>query len=384
MRESTTRDKWMAHSSDTEIETSGDVRMHCLDGLRGWGSLVVLLAHVFGQGFPISDRVSALLARTGMLNAGLAVWVFFVVSGFSLAIGYCRRRNSATLTNIALGRYVRLAVPILCAASFLYLLFALRLVPAPEHRLPQFQTFLPTSPSAWEVLHFSIFNVFFAYDAATTLIGPLWTMPFELWGSALVLGVLFVAGRLDRRWWVYALLGVATYLVNPIYSAFIVGLALAEIYSTGTLQRRAAALGPLFLTLLLIGLVCSGLLRLIGHPPGAYLVVATMLTIASVFSRPISAFLSGRFSRFLGRISFPLYLIHGPLMLAYGNNAYRWVEAPTELQKLILNLSIVAVCIGCATLLVPMDRLGIAAAKRFSRLITSRTSKQADEPRACT
>ncbi|VTU28464.1 hypothetical protein [Variovorax sp. PBL-E5] len=59
-------------------------------------------------------------------------------------------------------------------------------------------------------------------------------------------------------------------------------------------------------------------------------------------------------------------------MLAYGNNAYRWIETPTDLQKLLLNLSIVAVCIGSATLLAPMDRLGIASAKRISSFVMSR------------
>ncbi|MGO4395004.1 acyltransferase family protein [Variovorax sp. M-6] len=356
------------------MKTPGDARLHFLDGLRGWGSLVVLLAHVFGEGFPINDRVTAILTRTGLFNAGLAVWVFFVVSGFSLAIGFCRRRDSAILANIALGRYVRLAVPILCAALLLYLLFVLGLVPTPEHRLPKFQAFLPVSPTVWDVLRFSLFDVFFAYDFATTLIGPLWTMPFELWGSALVLGTLFVAGRLERRGWLYAVLSVIAYLVNPIYAAFIAGLALAEIHASGVLERRLAALAPLFVVLLLVGWACVGFLPQIGNPPGAYLFVATLLTTASVFGRPIAGFLSGGISRFLGRISFPLYLIHGPLMLAYGNNAYRWVDAPTDLQKLLLNLSIVAVCIGSATLLAPMDRLGIAFAKRFSAFITSRNS----------
>lgn len=355
------------------MKTTGDGRLHFLDGLRGWGSLVVLLAHVFGEGFPISDRVTAVLTRTGMFNAGLAVWVFFVVSGFSLAIGFCRRRDSAILTTIALGRYVRLAVPILCATSFLYLLFALGLVPTPDHRLPKFQAFLPASPTVGDTLRFSLFDTFFAYNSATTLIGPLWTIPFELWGSALVLGALFVAGRLERRGWLYALLGAVAYLVNPIYSAFIIGLALAEIHASRVLERHVAALVPLFLLLLLIGWACAGLLLpSIGSHPGAHLLVATILTMACVFGRPIAGFLSGGLSRYLGRISFTLYLIHGPLMLAYGNNAYRWVDAPTDLQRLLLNLSIVAVCVGSATLLAPMDWLGIASAKRFSGFITSR------------
>ncbi len=348
-----------------------DDRLPFLDGLRGWGALVVLLAHVFGEGFPINAQVTGVLVRMGIFNAGLAVWVFFIVSGFSLSIGFCRRRDTSILTGIALGRHARLAVPIFGAALLLYLFFALGLVPAPEHRLPIFRGFLPTSPTLWDVIRFSLFDVFFAYDFATTLIPPLWTMPFELWGSALVLGALFVVGRLDRRGYIYAALGVMAYFIHPIYAAFVVGLVLSEVHASGYVQRNPLICRPVFLMLFVIGALCTGILPESGKNPTAYLLVASMLTAASVFAQPISRILSSGFSRFLGRISFPLYLIHSPLLLAYGNNIYRWIDSPSDMQKLLLNLSIVAVCIGCAALLTPMDRLGIVAAKRFGSYVMS-------------
>ena len=350
----------------------GDDRLRFLDGLRGWGALVVLLAHVFGEGFPINAHVTAILARMGIFNAGLAVWVFFIVSGFSLSIGFCRRRDASTLTGIALGRHARLAIPILGASLLLYLFFTLDLVPVPEHRLPIFRTFLPTSPTLWDVIRFSLFDVFFAYDFATTLIPSLWTMPFEFWGSALVLGALFTVGRFNRRGWIYAALGVVAYLIHPIYAAFVVGLVLSEVHASGYVERNPGASRPVFLVLFLIGVFCAGLLPAEGGQyPAAYLLVACMLTAASVFAQPISRFLSGGFSRFLGRISFPLYLIHGPLFLAYGNNVYRWINSPSDIQKLLLNLSTVAVCIGCAVLLVPMDRFEVVAARRFGSYVMS-------------
>src|SRR5262249_16597974 len=109
----------------------------------------------------------------------------------------------------------------------------------------------------------------------------------------------------------------------------------------------------------------------------AYLGVAVMLTAASVFGGPISNLLSGNLSRFLGRISFPLYLIHGPLFLAYGNNAYRWIESPSDFQKLLLNLSIVAVCIGCAVLLAPLNHFAIIGSKYLSAYLMSRGDRAA-------
>ncbi|QNK65832.1 acyltransferase family protein [Variovorax sp. PAMC26660] len=359
--------------------------MHFLDGLRGWGSLVVLMAHVYGEGFPISDQVTAILSKLVVFNAGLAVWIFFLVSGFSLAIGFCRNRDSNVLVKVALGRYVRLAVPIFCAAAVLYLLFALGFVLPAEQRLPKFQNFLPLAPSLWDVVRFSFFDTFFAYSYATTLIGPLWTMPFELWGSCLVLGTLFVVGRLERRFYVYAVLGAVSFFINPIFSAFVVGMVLAEVHVSDFWKRNAIGLSAPAFLVFLVAFYGASLLPKVGpNPEWAYLIVASLLTISCVFSKTLSTFLSGRLSRFLGRISFPLYLIHGPLMLSYANMVYRWVGDPTDAQKVLLNLSTVALCIACATLLAPIDRWGVAAAKHFSSYVMGRKSaaRQAAEQAA--
>ncbi|VTU28459.1 acyltransferase family protein [Variovorax sp. PBL-E5] len=294
-------------------ETVAADRLHFLDGLRGWGAAAVLLFHVFVEAFPINPEVTASLRHVFMFNGVLAVWVFFLVSGFSLAIAYCRRRDSQTLAKIALGRYVRLAVPILCAVLLLYLLFSLGMVLPADQRLPKFQGVLPTAPNLWEVIRFSVFDVFFAFNPATTLIGPLWTMPFELWGSCLVLGALFVAGRLERRGYVYAALAVVAYLIHPIYAAFVVGLALAEVHVSEFWGQHVAKLSGSAALLIIPGIYAASLLpKEAEEHHAAYFAVALLLTLGGIFSRPLSGFLSGGVSRFFGRISFPLYLVHGP------------------------------------------------------------------------
>jgi peptidoglycan/LPS O-acetylase OafA/YrhL len=350
-------------------------RLHFLDGLRGWGALAVVLFHVFVEGFSINEQTTAALRRVFMFNGVLAVWVFFLVSGFSLAVGYCRSRDDRALVSIALGRYVRLALPILCAVFLLYLLFALGMVPPVDQRLPKFQAALPVGPSLWTATKFSLFDVFFAYNAPTTLIGPLWTMPFELWGSCLVLGLLFVVGRLEKRFYVLAVVAFVAYHIDPIYTAFVLGLVLAEVHTSEWWRTHGHRFSTGAIVLVAVGACTASLLPndAVANK-GFYFAVGSLLTAGCIFSRPLSGLLSGPVSRFLGRISFPLYLIHGPLLLAYGNNAYRWVEAPTDLQKLLLNLSILAVCICIAALLVPTDRLGIAVAKRFSMYVTANRS----------
>lgn len=351
-------------------------RLLFLDGLRGWGALIVLIYHVFVDAFPINADVTIALRKLFFFNGVLAVWIFFLVSGLSISIEFCRRRDRQSLTKIALGRYVRLAIPVLCATFILYLFFVTGLVLPAEQRLPNFQSFLPVAPSLWDVIRSSLFDTFFDYSFSKALIGPLWTMCFELWGSCLVLGALYVAGRLERRMFIYAALAIVAYFIHPIYTAFVFGLVLAEIHVSKFRSRSASLWSKASLLLLVPGIYGASLLPRAGNDPfGACLTVATLLIIPCIFNTTLARMLSGSVSRYLGRISFPLYLIHGPLLLAYGNRAYQWIDQPTDLEKLWLNLSIAAVCIACATVLTPIDQWGIRAAKGLRDFLMARKER---------
>lgn len=282
--------------------------MHFLEGLRGRAAAAVLLFHVFVEGFPVSTAVAGTLRHIFMFNDVLAVWVLFVASGFSLAIAYCRRRDGQTLATIALGRYVRLALPILRAVAFLYLLFCSRNGrQAREQRLRLRSVGRCRPPGPSDLLGLR----------GRTHLGRITC--FRVVSSACSRAVVARDKAVHRR------------------SLRCESAAERSRPTSCALLRRSLA-------------------------PDA----------ERDFQSPMSALLSGRISQFLGRISFPLYLIHGPLMLSYGNIAYRWIAAPTDFQKLMLDLSIVAVCIDSATLLAPLDWLGIVAAKRFSDFVMSR------------
>jgi peptidoglycan/LPS O-acetylase OafA/YrhL len=214
------------------------------------------------------------------------------------------------------------------------------------------------------------------------LIGPLWTMPFELWGSCLVIGTLFVVGRQEKRMYVIGALAVVAFLIHPIYAAFLVGLLLAEFYSSELWKRHSGKLSTAAMFLAIPGVYAASLLpKEADEHHAAYFAVALLLTVGCIFGRPASSLLSGTLSRFLGRISFPLYLIHGPLMLVYSNAAYHWAMPASDIERLLLNLSTVAVCIACAALLIPVDRLGISAAKSFASYVVSHRKAVGDGER---
>src|SRR4051794_9635365 len=88
-----------------------------LDGFRGWGSVFVVLYHVFGEGIPVDVAFGSRLALLIPFNGQMAVFVFFVVSGFSLSVRFLAEGDLRSWTRIIAGRYLRLVIPIFAACG---------------------------------------------------------------------------------------------------------------------------------------------------------------------------------------------------------------------------------------------------------------------------
>lgn len=350
-------------------------RLHFLDGIRGWGALAVLLYHVFINVFPVTDLSSMILSRLPFFQGRLAVWVFFIISGFSLSIHFCHNRDYPSLTRIALGRYFRLVIPILIVSFSIFCLYYLKLLADASHRYGFLPYALTSAPSLLMTMKFALYDVFFHYDGERTLIPPLWSMPYELFGSYLVLATLALIGGLSRRFVIYAVLMVLAYLTNPYYTTFVIGLIFAEIYSQvysqeifAKLKRRLVLLSKI----LLLPAIYFCTVFNADEPLNTYLLTATLITFCLIFNPQMTNILSGKLSRFLGKISFTLYLTHGPLFLLYTVNLYRIIN-PSYIGSwpiaLLVDLSTVLVCIVAAWVLVPIDKLGIKVGKVMCALL---------------
>lgn len=78
-------------------DRSASERLRFLDGIRGWGALFVVLYHMYIQICPITPGAQSVMKRIFVFNGMLAVVLFFVVSGYSLSVGFLRTgdgRNS--------------------------------------------------------------------------------------------------------------------------------------------------------------------------------------------------------------------------------------------------------------------------------------------------
>ncbi|WP_051147282.1 acyltransferase family protein [Glaciibacter superstes] len=341
----------------TRVTAAG--RLVALDALRGLAAAVVLVHHIamtvpaIANAYESSDDVAfgsavwwATLSPLKLLLAGPEfVLVFFVLSGFVLVRSPLAARGYDWIAYYP-RRVIRLGVPVAASIG----LAAAWIVLIPNYG--------GDSGSAWLARQgdrpdLSLGNLL----AEASIIGdhtrpdvnpPLWSLTWEMWFS-LLLPVAVLIAALTRRpqlasrpvlrvmLWALALCALCSfgYLadVRPLMylPTFALGALLAANYEV--LRERAARLaaGP-WGTAAWIGITALGPLLLIAYwllrpftdgpwsdltlslrVPGAFLIVA-----AVALWTPLQHPLTSRPLLWLGSISFSLYLVHFPVVVALG------------------------------------------------------------------
>jgi peptidoglycan/LPS O-acetylase OafA/YrhL len=355
-------------------------RLHFLDGLRGWAAVAVLLYHTFIEVFPYDTEVAKWLSFLLPFCGGAAVYAFFVISGFSLSIGYVRTHDGLDLARTAVSRYPRLALPILAATTLVYLLMLSGAIPEAAKRIAPLNLALQFEPSMAHVLQFSLFDVFFRFSFETAYILPLWSMEYELFGSALIIGLLAIVGRLKIRIWVYAALYVilagasAFHATAGLYSLFVAGMILAELYHRWRPSRAIHYM-------LLAYLFCFGWLApyLASHRPCFTYHAGIIAFCAASFWLPwVRSLLEVPLSRYLGRISFPLYLVHGPILYSFSLwmlKALQPLGFNPSTTNTIVALCTIPVAIGCAAAFEPLNSMAIRVSRRFGAAFVAQSAR---------
>jgi peptidoglycan/LPS O-acetylase OafA/YrhL len=335
-------------------------RLEYLDGLRGCGAVTVLLYHVFCDGMPVSAKSAEILVKLVPFNGQIAVSLFFILSGFALSLGFLTTGNTTTLLKMAAGRYFRLVIPVfaICAVVFALLKFGL-ILPASE-RPPPFNQLLLFDPDLGHLVKFGLWDVFFAYSSENTYAGPLWTMSIEFIGSFLILGLLFVGGRRKMRWGLYAAALLIFGWMNSHYVQFVLGLVLAELWA----RRLFVSARPRWSALALAIALALPLLAV--HDQRAINLCATLLFISVLLSPLAQGALSGRVGRHLGTISFPLYLVHGPIMFLVGVPLLISARGDT-LMVFMAWLAVIAASSAASIVFVPVNVLAIRASHKAGR-----------------
>lgn len=334
-------------------------RLQSLDGLRGLAAIVVLLHHCALAHPAFSDiYTSAEVPPTGslwwwisatpirLLTFGAeSVVVFFVLSGMVITFPVLRYLNF-NWRSYYVARTVRLWVPV--AASILLATLWISLVPQVESPFVSKWVLYRSTPSLdWAEVGASLDLL----RGPTRLNNPLWSIQWEFIFSLLLPVFIWIGVLLKHR---------------PIS----LGAGCALVVGLGYLTSTPALMYlPVFLTGVMLALrwssVSSVLLRLSNNRFGHYLWVtfllisfvmlsshwilwscrvtdsvliaasqafvlwgAANLVIAAALCPFAKRALTSGVTQWLGRISFSLYLVHAPIIIAavYLFGANQWVK----------------------------------------------------------
>lgn len=350
-------------------------RFAALDGLRGWAALSVVIYHclwqTFGARFPETHNFLTALLGNGIM----AVAVFLTISGYVLTRKRWRNPNNPPLHIAFIRRYIRLTLPIIAATALVFVLMSLDLTPTrAAHKVTGvaqwYNTFARFEPHAVEAIAFA-FGRTYTWPVEHNYNPFLWTMVAELWGS-FALFILSQSGRYQREpYSALLLLGALALLMFPLAACFMAGALIALAERDGVLADVPTPLISFIASCALLALLAMGAFaQLLGRDVRTLALIGTCIFLAARYSLPAQRFFTLGVSQFLGRISFPLYLVQFAVIISLSANAVILVNtngALTASTALLIGTGSVAASLVLATLFLPVEVATLALLKRFDR-----------------
>lgn len=344
-------------------------RYEILDGLRGVAALLVIWYHVF-EAFatsPVDQRFN---------HGYLAVDFFFVLSGFVIGHAYDSRwQRGMTAGRFIVRRIIRLQPMVIIGVLLGVVSFIIQ----------GCERWDGTAVSTPAVIASFLFGLFMLPALPGTmpevrgngemfpLNGPSWSLFFEYIGS---IGYALWLHRLSRRsLWIFTVLSgvtLAVWTLSDMSGSYHTGfgwsmadygfvgglLRLSFSFSAGLLMARGfkpmrvGACGFAVCSALIVAMLAMPYISADGSKSIAnacYDLFCTLLVFPAVVyigaSTPNGSGVSDRVCRFLGSISYPVYIIHYPMMYLF--YAYVWSEGLTFAQTWPVA---VAICLGAIIL----------------------------------
>lgn len=317
-----------------------------LDGLRGVAALLVVWYHIF-EGFQFASGKAVI---DGINHGYLAVDFFFILSGFVIGYAYDDRWNrSLTTASFFRRRLIRLHPMVMMGALIGFVSFAVTGFERWDGTSAGLGLSLLALGAAWLMLPAvpGMPREVRSNGEMFPLNGPCWSLFFEYVGN--ILYAVFIR-RLNTRWlaslaimlscaltWFavtdqsgYGSIGVGW----TIDTHNLIGGSLRMLcpFTSGILMSRV------FKPMKISGAfwICTAILLVLFHvpyieggEPWSWNGVFESVCIIGIFPLIVWMAASGattdgistRICTFLGDISFPLYIVHYPLMYAF----YRWL-----------------------------------------------------------
>ncbi len=387
-------------------------RIAYLESIRGFAALQVLLQHflsAFAPALVFATPPGAIAARTIHLlplhflyDGYSAVYIFFTLSGYVLTRSF--ERHLAQPSSQIMVRLIRLGLPAIAAtllAAAVMLMFGRPNVEAGDlSGSVWFASQWHADLSILSVIRDGMLNaLFLGYREFSGLaflapwqqpieqsfVAPLWTLSIEFYGSMIVLGLCWFARRSRASWWAVVLPG-AIFMVQSDYFCFVIGHLLATFHRA---ERPApvSKLLPIFSIILGI-LLCvladawqpqwlrslctdstywlfSGLFA-----PAAQKKFGAILVLIGIIDLKIArTFLSRSWLVGCSKLSFPLYLIHWPVLFGPAAALFLLLNGIVGLELARVGAIVVGIGLAfiCSIFFLPVDRGALELSRRLRK-----------------
>lgn len=340
-------------------------RVLALDGLRGLACLSVVCFHflneTFGQVIPIVSNP----ITNFFFDGPLAVCLFFIISGEAISSSFFKSGSTTALIRTAIKRIPRLSIPVLFASLFTIWICRENLFYSPLVRdllnKADWRAFTSlTNINFLDILKFSFFSVYSRFKGDS--INPfLWTMRYELLGSALLLSLLYsIKNKKFSLVFIFVLYFVSKKenILHNFNLLFLVGSLFSYIRNNREIEKIFQLKHKTLIFILFIfsfSLFCNSL-----YYNKDFSMLKSILIYALIFfSIDINNFLKKSFVQFLGKISFPLFLIQHQILISF--ECFLIFKLHHHIQNLWIALFVFAfslsICLLCAYIFSPIEKI---------------------------
>jgi peptidoglycan/LPS O-acetylase OafA/YrhL len=411
-------------------------RLGYLDSLRGIAASIVALGHftIFYVNFfiqmhyakmPLFNRI-LLSPLVIIVDCDTGVCLFFVLSGFVLSKVFAAHLG-APMATLA-GRAVRLFVPGLCACTYGFVLYVTTVHFVPDEPGSQFlghwAAFFKDAFVNMPLLGYAGLSVFdrapilspYLADQLAGANPPLWSLSVE-WQGSLLIFALIALRQFRPRLWIITMLLLSLMFLRDWFVCFLFGHLLA----VGTQDRKTINLGPGMRCLvagasLAFGIFICGLAaeHFVGpfrallasdiaipstnDAQDAERLYAAIFIFAGIFGlTELHRSLEHPALAWLGRMSFPIYLTHYPIvvwivpMMFKEFPSWFWVpdassfaiSAQLEYPRALIAafLAAIVLTLAAATCFLAIDRFAISSGHKLRTYLAERRAAKTGSPR---